>query len=114
MDTRTAICNYLKKHHVGRDNAVHCNEIEKLFGIDRRTVQRSVNLLRREGFAICSDQNGYYYADNQKEIDATIKRLNSQVQNMSTARNGMLYASIIIPSAEIVVININGGDTYAK
>jgi len=26
----------------------------------------------------------------------------------------MLYASIIIPSAEIVVININGGDTNAK
>ena len=114
MDTRTAICSYLKKYHVGRDNAVHCNELEKMFGVDRRTVQRSINLLRREGFAICSDRNGYYYAETQTEIDATIKRLNSQVQNMSTARNGMLYASILIPSADIVVININGGDINAK
>ena len=114
MDTRTAICNYLKKHHVGRDNAVHCKELEKMFSVDRRTVQRNVSLLRREGFAICSDQKGYYYAESQNEIDATIKRLNSQVQKMSTARNGMLYASIIIPSAEIVVININGGDIDAK
>ena len=85
MDTRTAICNYLKKYHVGRDNAVHCNELEKMFGIDRRTVQCNVSQLRREGFAIYSDQNSYYYAESQKEIDATIKRLNSQVQKMSTA-----------------------------
>lgn len=114
MNRRTAICRYIKNHHTGKANAVHCCELEKLFGVDKRTIQRNINHLRREGAAICSDQNGYYYANNQKEIDATIKRLNSQVQNMSTARNGMLYASIFVPKCDVVVININGGGPDAE
>ena len=31
MDKRTAICNYLKKHHTGKENAVFSRELERLF-----------------------------------------------------------------------------------
>ena len=114
MDKKTAICRYLYRHHRGKRNAVYSRELERLFSIDGRNLRRKISALRQDGYPICSDESGYYYAETQTEIDATIKRLNSQVQNMSTARNGMLYASILIPSAEIVVININGGDINAK
>ena len=114
MDKKTAICNYLKKHHMGKRNAIHSCELEKLFGSTDRTIRRYVNFLRNDVYAICSDESGYYYAENQAEINATVKRFNEQLTRMANARSGLLYASVIAPAAEIVIININGGDTSAK
>lgn len=106
MDKRTAICNYLEKHCIGRENAIFSSELEELFCTNGRGIRRYINSLRRDGFPICSDEKGYYYAESQKEIDETIKRLNSQMINMSGARNGMLYASIVVPAIDDLVIHI--------
>lgn len=95
MDKRTALCGYLKQYHTGKENAVYSRELERLFSMDGRTLRRKISSLRREGHPICSDARGYYYAASQQEIDATVCRLNQLVLQISTARNGMLYASIL-------------------
>ena len=107
MDKRTAICNYLKKYHTGRDNAVYSRELDRLFSLDGRTLRRKISSLRQDGHPICSDETGYYYAENQREINATICRLNTLVTRISNARTGMLYASVTTDEPVSVSNNIN-------
>ena len=107
MDKRTAICEYLKKHHTGKDKAILSRELEKLFCIDGRNLRRKISSLRKDGVPICSDETGYYYAESQKEINATICRLNTLVTKISNARTGMLYASVLSDEPVSVSIRIS-------
>ena len=107
MDKRTAICNYLKKYHTGKENAVFSRELERLFSMDGRTLRRKISSLRQDGHPICSDETGYYYAESQKEINATICRLNTLVMKISNARTGMLYASVLSDEPVSVSIRIS-------
>ena len=107
MDKRTAICNYLKKYHTGKENAVFSRDLERLFSMDGRTLRRKISSLRQDGHPICSDETGYYYAESQKEINATICRLNTLVTKISNARTGMLYASVLSDEPVSVSIRIS-------
>jgi hypothetical protein len=107
MDKRTAICNYLKKYHTGKEKAVFSRELERLFSMDGRTLRRKISSLRQDGHPICSDETGYYYAESQKEINATICRLNTLVTKISNARTGMLYASVLSDEPVSVSIRIS-------
>lgn len=104
MDKRTAICEYLRKHHTGREKAVYSRELQRLFCIDGRNLRRKISSLRQDGFPICSDENGYYYADSQKEINDTVARLNELVTKVSNARTGLLYSSVL--SAEDITLKV--------
>lgn len=95
MDRQSALCAYLKKHHTGKAHAVHSRELERLFSLNGRTLRRKISRLRQDGYPICSDENGYYYAKSQSEINATACRLNMLVTNISNARTGMLHASLV-------------------
>lgn len=95
MDKKKAICEYLRKNHIGKENAIHSKELEKLFLLDGRNIRRKISALRQDGFPICSDETGYYYADNQEEINTTVYRLNELVTKVSNARTGLLFASIL-------------------
>ncbi len=107
MDKQSAICSYLKKNHTGKDKAVFSRELERLFSLDGRTLRRHINRLRQNGFPICSDETGYYYAASQQEINETVCRLNALVMRISNSRTGLLYASVISPEEITVNININ-------
>lgn len=107
MDKRTAICEYLKKHHTGKDKAIYSRELERIFSLDGRTLRRKISSLRQDGFPICSDETGYYYAETQAEINETVCRLNALVLRISNARTGMLYASVLGDESVTVNININ-------
>jgi biotin operon repressor len=107
MDKKTAICEYLMKNHTGKEKAVFSAELERLFSIDGRTLRRKISSLRQDGYPICSDETGYYYADNQKEINDTVCRLNELVTKISNARTGLLYASILVGDSVTIEVNIN-------
>lgn len=106
MDKQTALCSYLKKYHTGKDNAVYSRELERLFSWGGRTLRRKVNRLRQDGHPICSGENGYYYAADQQEIDATVCRLNQMIAKIAHARNGMLYASVLDDGPAAVDIHV--------
>ena len=94
------------KNHIGKENAIHSKELEKLFLLDGRNIRRKISALRQDGFPICSDETGYYYADNQKEINTTVCRLNELVTKVSNARTGLLFASILGENAQTVEVTI--------
>lgn len=106
MDKKKAICEYLRKNHIGKENAIHSKELEKLFLLDGRNIRRKISALRQDGFPICSDETGYYYADNQKEINTTVCRLNELVTKVSNARTGLLFASILGENVQTVEVTI--------
>ena len=106
MENPTVICEYLRKNHGGKKNAVHSRELQRLFPGQGSTLRRNISLLRQAGYPICSNQNGYYYAENQKDINDTVLRLNSLVTGISNSRTGMLYASVKEPDAVTLRISI--------
>ena len=106
MDKQTAICEYLKKHHTGKAKAVYSRELQQLFCIDGRNLRRKISNLRKEGIPICSDATGYYYADNQKEINDTVCRMNELVTTISNARTGLLIASVLPDRGVTVEVTI--------
>mgnify|MGYP000004684489 CR=1 FL=1 len=106
MDKKKAICEYLRKNHIGKENAIHSKELEKLFLLDGRNIRRKISALRQDGFPICSDETGYYYADNLKEINTTVCRLSELVSKVSNDRTGLLFASILGENAQTVEVTI--------
>lgn len=99
--------HFLKIVPVVHHKAIYSRELERLFSLDGRTLRRKISSLRQDGFPICSDETGYYYAETQKEINDTVCRLNSLVLRISNARTGMLYASVMSDDPVMVNININ-------
>ena len=78
----------------------------KLFMLDGRNIRRKISALRQDGFPICSDETGYYYADNQKEINHTVCRLNELVTKVSNARTGLLFASVLGEKEQTIEVTI--------
>ena len=87
------ICAYLRHNHVGKKRAVHCSELGRLMKISGRSIRRRIAALRRNGYPICSDECGYFYADTDDEVDRTAKRLKTLETTIATAREGLLTSS---------------------
>lgn len=110
-DKKTAILECLKTNHTGKRNAVHSAELERLFSIDDRAVRRKISALRKEGYPICSGDMGYYYAENQKEINSTVGRLNDLMSGVSDTRTGLLFSKFPEPVLTIdITLHMNGGE----
>lgn len=110
-DKKTAILECLKKNHTGKRNAVHSAELERLFSLDDRAIRRKINALRKEGYPICSGDMGYYYAENQKEINSTVGRLNDLMTGVSDARTGLMFAKFPEPVMTVrITVQMNGGE----
>ena len=106
MDKKALICEYLRKHHTGKNKAIYSRELQRLFCIDGRNLRRKISSLRKDGIPICSDETGYYYANDQKEINATVCRMNGLVTTISNARTGLLFASVLPDSKVTVEVKI--------
>ncbi len=110
-DKKTEILKCLKKYHTGKRNAVHSAELQRLFSLDDRAVRRKISALRKEGYPICSGDVGYYYAENKKEINSTVSRLNELMTGVSDARTGLLFSNLPEPVMTIEVkVKVCGGE----
>lgn len=89
MEKRMKICDYLREHRTGRGKAVYSRELQHIFELDGRSLRRKINRLRQEGEPICSCENGYYYAETQRELEDTIFRLNELASKVTKAKCGM-------------------------
>lgn len=81
---------YLKINHTGGEKAVQSRELENKFQVSSRNIRNIVNELRCEGYPICSDENGYYYAENKEEILKSIYQLDSRMGKIAEAKNGLV------------------------
>ena len=85
-----ALCAYLKKYHKGQENAASSKELEAAFHVGGTELRRAVNRLRCDGWPICSDATGYFYAARQSEIQATVAQLTGRISKIAAATKGLL------------------------
>lgn len=85
-----ALCEYLCRNYRGAANPVSSKQLEAVFHVKGTEIRRLVNSLRSNGEPICSDMDGYYYAANQHEINATVAQLTSRINKIARARDGLL------------------------
>ena len=88
----TKVQTCLKRKHRGKANAVKSPELEARFGISGPILREVVNELRCRGYPICSDNSGYYYAETEAELAATIRQLNSRIGKIAKAKSGLVRA----------------------
>ena len=67
----------------GPGAALTAQQIEHYIGLPRRTLREVVHQIRSAGGPIASDNHGYYLAQTPEEMDATIGRITSQIEQMA-------------------------------
>ena len=85
-----ALCEYLKKYRRGQESAASSRELEAAFHVKGTELRRAVNRLRCNGYPICSDATGYFYAARQSEIGATVAQLTGRISKIAAATKGLL------------------------
>ena len=90
LNIEESFSEYLEKYHKGYANPVSSKSLEAVFHLKGSEIRRLVNALRCKGIPICSDTDGYFYADNEHEINATIAQLSSRINQIAKARDGLV------------------------
>ena len=85
-----ALCEYLKRYRRGQESAASSKELEAPFHVKGTELRRAVNRLRCDGYPICSDATGYFYAARQSEIRATVAQLTGRISKIAAATKGLL------------------------
>lgn len=110
MNKEQKLYDYLEKHHIGRDMAVHSKKLEKKFDICPRTVRTYINNLRKSGYPVCSDGKGYWIAKDPKEAIKSAKHWGDFATEVNNARTGLTVAAIQMRSVtKITEITVKVG-----
>ena len=65
----------------GRANAIHLNDLQRYSGLNSRALRKMIELIRRDGVCICSDETGYYRPENAEELEKYIKRVEATAKS---------------------------------
>ena len=75
----------------GKSNAIHIAEIADLTGYTSTEIKTVIQLLRRDGYAICSTTyHGYWIANKYEDVETTIRLLQA---NKDTLQDTILALS---------------------
>lgn len=85
----TDIADYLKEYHTTENYAIKGRELCTLFNLHDKQVRNIVGALRQDGYPICSSTNGYWYSENIADIEKTVRRIESQIVQMTGAVKGL-------------------------
>lgn len=80
------IVEYIKSH---KGIPVSSQNLSEAFGISAFQVRRLINFARSEGYPICSCNKGYYYSEDEKEIEKTIASLTHRINSIQRAIDGL-------------------------
>lgn len=83
------IKNYLSNNHIGEKRAIKSRKLQELFNAKGSEIRESINILRGIGEPICSSYHGYFYAETDAEIRATIEHLEKRIESISRAKQGL-------------------------
>jgi biotin operon repressor len=84
------------KDHVGQNNPVTGAEIQRqinLVDADHKKgagLRQIINALRDKGYAICANENGYYYAKDKNELWEYIQDFQNRINEQQAACNVLI------------------------
>lgn len=91
-ETSESLLEYLKKYHNGEQQAASSKKLEVAFSLSNRQVRHMVSGLRHDNHPICSSDKGYFYSDNQQELQRCIRNLENRGRHIFKARRGLKEA----------------------
>lgn len=75
----------------GRRNAMHMRQLAKLNQLSERELRKVIEIIRRSGICVVSDNSGYYFPETREEIESYIKRMERMAKStfytIKAARN---------------------------
>ena len=92
MEKIHPITEHLKEYHTGERNIISSRELETAFQIRGPELRTVINAERGKGFAICSTDKGYFYAETEEELQRTIRQLRSRIKKIAHAERGLIKA----------------------
>lgn len=105
------LAEYLLKHHHGAEKAIISKKLESTLSMSGKELRKIINTLRCEGIPIASDQNGYYYAKTESEIEITIQHMRNRIIGISFAIAGLKRALVAFDDRQLNLL-LGGGDDY--
>lgn len=105
------LAEYLHRYHHGTENAVISKILEQALGISGKELRDLVNVLRREGIPIASDQRGYFYAKTETEVRLTIRHMRNRISGISAAISGLRRSLVAFDDTQIR-LPLEGGDDF--
>lgn len=66
----------------GRANAIHQKQLQKLTSLDSRQLRKIIELIRRNGVCVVSDNNGYYLPETREELEQYIRRTEKMARSI--------------------------------
>ena len=89
---KETILEHLKRYHLGERNAATSRELEAAFDLRGKELRDLVNTLRRSGEPIASSGAGYFYAETEQEVRATIAHMTHCIGGIAAAIRGLTQA----------------------
>ncbi len=83
------ITEYIKAHSRGAYNPITGAKIADAMCISGIDVRAMINAARSAGDPICSCRHGYYYSEDEKEVERTIASLYSRISKQEEAIAGL-------------------------
>lgn len=83
------IKEYLQNYCCGSANSIKSENLQRELNCDKRELERHIHDLRQDGVPICSWRMGYYFADTEDDVRATIKQMQGRIKKMNQAINGL-------------------------
>ena len=75
-----------------KEFAIHGKQLRDELGLKRDSEIRAVvNALRREGYPICANKDGYWLSNNPAEVLETIHSLEHRMVGIAEAAEGMYH-----------------------
>lgn len=103
------LSEYLYRYHHGAENAVTSRALEQTLRISGKGLRDLVNILRREGIPIASDQSGYFYAKTETEVRLTIRHMRNRISGISAAIKGLRSSLTAFDDTQLR-LPLEGGD----
>lgn len=69
----------------GKENAVKCAELAKIFNCGERDITSSINALRNDGVIVCSCSDGYYRPRDDEDIKSFVRQMQSRAREIQKA-----------------------------
>lgn len=69
----------------GKENAVKCSNLAKIFNCHEREITKAINALRNDGIFICSGSEGFYKPRDDEDIKSFVRQMQKRVTEIQKA-----------------------------
>ncbi len=102
-----AIKEHTKLNPIASPEIAEIVRLETVDGKAGSNLRSVINILRDKGYAICANQDGYYYAQTAEQLREYIEEFQERIDQQQQACNALINKYNILASLESSGIDVN-------